>query len=48
MLSQQCFLTNAPDLSLSPAPNDKDILFHLDDQEGVTDLYDVDAPSTSH
>ncbi|XP_003384656.1 PREDICTED: transcription factor E2F5-like [Amphimedon queenslandica] len=35
---------NAPVLSLSPAPTDKDFLFHLDDQEGVADLYDVNPP----
>jgi hypothetical protein len=38
--------SNAPILSLSPAPNDKDFLFHLDDQEGLTDLYDVSHSST--
>ena len=34
-------------LQLSPAPGEKDYFFHLDDQEGVLDLYDIKKPSTS-
>ena len=40
------FLGNAPVLCLSPAPTDKDFLFHLDEREGILDLYDVHQSST--
>ena len=34
-------------LQLSPAPGEKDYFFHLDDHEGVLDLYDIKKPTTT-
>ena len=34
-------------LQLSPAPGEKDYFFHLDDHEGVLDLYDIKKPTNA-
>ena len=36
-----------PVLQLSPAPGEKDYLFHLDEAEGISDLYDLYNPPVS-
>jgi len=33
-----------PVLQLSPAPGERDYFFHLDEKEGITDLYDLTKP----
>ena len=32
-------------LQLSPAPGEKDYFFHLDEREGLSDLYDIASTS---
>ena len=36
-----------PVLQLSPAPGERDYFFHLDEKEGITDLYDLTKPPVS-
>lgn len=37
-------LEQSPVLQLSPAPGERDYFYHLDEREGLSDLYDL-APS---
>ena len=36
-----------PVLQLSPAPGERDYFFHLDEAEGISDLYDLHKPPVS-
>ena len=52
MLCVLYLLEPAPVVKLSPAPGERDYFFHLDDKEGVSDLYDISraaqpSPSTT-
>ena len=41
------YTVQVPVLSLSPAPDDTDYFYHLDDKEGLLDLYDLSRTTSA-
>ena len=41
------YAVQVPVLSLSPAPDDTDYFYHLDDKEGLLDLYDLSRTTSA-